>query len=144
MVQRVQLAALQYIHSLSIVHRDIKSENFVCAVDDPSTIKLIDFDTSKSFSRDQLAARCKYDPFKERPNIVGSLYWESLNSHNGEDLAPSDHRPFPSLRKLALETLPPHGVSITLDGNRPSHSVGFAHAQVYPPGSKQIWRAAYL
>ena len=62
------------------MHRDIKPENFLCALDDASTIKIIDFGIAKPFSRGQPS---KYDPLKERRHIVGSLYWASLNSHNG-------------------------------------------------------------
>ncbi|KAI6026988.1 putative casein kinase-1 hhp1 [Pisolithus marmoratus] len=94
------LAALQHIHSLGIVHRDIKPENFLCPLDDPSTIKLIDFGISKPFSREQSTARSKYDPLAERRHIVGTLYWASLNSHNGEDLAPRD-----DIESLAFTTL---------------------------------------
>jgi serine/threonine protein kinase len=71
---------LQHIHSLGIVHRDIKPENILCTLDDASTIKIIDFGISKPFSRGEPS---KYDPLKERRQIVGSLYWASLNSHNG-------------------------------------------------------------
>ncbi|RDB25721.1 Casein kinase I hhp1 [Hypsizygus marmoreus] len=81
------LAALEHIHSLGIVHRDIKPENFLCAIDDASTIKIIDLGISKPFSHGQPS---KYDPLKARRHIVGSLYWASLNSHNGVDLAPRD------------------------------------------------------
>ncbi|KAF8067461.1 putative casein kinase-1 hhp1 [Lyophyllum atratum] len=91
------LAALQHIHSLGIVHRDIKPENFLCALDDASTIKIIDFGISKPFSR---GPPSKYDPLKDRRQIVGSLYWASLNSHNGVDLAPRD-----DIESLALIAL---------------------------------------
>ncbi|CAA7270755.1 unnamed protein product [Cyclocybe aegerita] len=37
-----------------------------------------------------MTPRLKYDPLKERRNIVGTLYFASLNSHNGVDLAPRD------------------------------------------------------
>jgi serine/threonine protein kinase len=62
------------------VHRDIKPENLLCAFDDASTIKIIDFGIYKPFSRGQPS---KYDPLKDRRHIVGSLYWASLTSHNG-------------------------------------------------------------
>ncbi|KAK0185320.1 hypothetical protein F5146DRAFT_1072390 [Armillaria mellea] len=32
----------------------------------------------------------KYEPFKDRKPIIGSLYRASLNCHNGIDLAPRD------------------------------------------------------
>ncbi|KAF9219636.1 kinase-like protein, partial [Gyrodon lividus] len=97
------LAALQHIHSLGIVHCDIKPENFLCALDDPSTIKLINFGISKPFLHDQSVSRRKYDPLKERRHIVRSLYWASLNSHNGEDLAPRND--IESLALIALYLL---------------------------------------
>ncbi|KAK0450559.1 putative casein kinase-1 hhp1 [Desarmillaria tabescens] len=90
------LAGLEHIHSLGIVHRDIKPENFLCTLDD-STIKIIDFGISKPFSHDQPS---KYEPLTERRAIVGSLYWASLNSHNGIDLAPRDD--LESLAYIAL------------------------------------------
>ncbi|KAF8550750.1 kinase-like protein [Imleria badia] len=93
------LAALQHIHSLGIVHRDIKPENILCALDDPATIKLIDFGISKPFSRDK-PDWSKYDSFKDRQRVIGSPYWISLNSHNGEDLAPRD-----DIESLALIAL---------------------------------------
>ncbi|KAI5999615.1 hypothetical protein EDD15DRAFT_73217 [Pisolithus albus] len=70
-----------------IVHSDIKPENFLLALDDPSTIKLINFGISKPFACDKSTAPKKYDPLKERRHIIGTLYWASLNSnsHNGEE-----------------------------------------------------------
>ncbi|KAK0481480.1 putative casein kinase-1 hhp1 [Armillaria novae-zelandiae] len=91
------LAGLEHIHSLGIVHRDIKPENLLCSLDN-STIKIIDFGISKPFP--------KYEPFKERRVIVGSLYWASLNSHNGIDLSYRDD--LESLAYIALFLLRGH------------------------------------
>ncbi|KAJ3500813.1 hypothetical protein NLJ89_g9624 [Agrocybe chaxingu] len=81
------LMALKHVHSLGIVHRDIKPENILCSLDDASSVKLVDFGISKIYCVGQPS---KYDPLKERRHIVGSLYFASLNSHNGVDLAPRD------------------------------------------------------
>ncbi|KIL64828.1 hypothetical protein M378DRAFT_564851 [Amanita muscaria Koide BX008] len=91
------LSGLQHIHSHGIVHRDIKPENLLCSLDDESTIKIIDFGIAKPLSG---CRPNKYDPLAERRQIVGSLYWASLNSHNGIDLSPRD-----DLESLALVAL---------------------------------------
>ncbi|KAI6095397.1 hypothetical protein EDD16DRAFT_1733395 [Pisolithus croceorrhizus] len=84
-----QLAAFQHIHSLSVVPRDIKSENLTCALDDPLTIKLIDFDTSKSFFCDQLAAQYESKSIRLFPSRFGerltysrSLAFDQFPNHN--------------------------------------------------------------
>ncbi|KAF9516193.1 hypothetical protein BS47DRAFT_1390966 [Hydnum rufescens UP504] len=77
-VMRTWLAALQHIHSLGIN-------------------QIIDFGISKPFSRGQPN---KYDPLEDRRHIVGPLYWASLNSHNGRDLASRD-----DIESLALIAL---------------------------------------
>ncbi|PBK76558.1 putative casein kinase-1 hhp1 [Armillaria solidipes] len=97
-----QLAGLEHIHSLGIVHRDIKPENLLCALDN-STIKIIDFGISKPFSQ---GPPSKYEPLKEQRVIVGSLYWASLNSHNGIDLSHRDD--LESLAYIALFLLRGH------------------------------------
>ncbi|KAK0221565.1 hypothetical protein IW262DRAFT_1235198, partial [Armillaria fumosa] len=55
-------AELEHIRSPGIVHRDVKPENLLCALD-ASTIKFINFTISKPFSHGQLS---KYKPFKDR------------------------------------------------------------------------------
>lgn len=68
------------MHKLGIVHRDIKPDNLLCSVNDPSKIKLVDFGISRMFHESEPN---KYDPVAESRHIVGSVYWASLNSHNG-------------------------------------------------------------
>ncbi|PVF94673.1 kinase-like protein [Serendipita vermifera] len=81
------LFSLQHVHSHGIVHRDIKPENFLCSINDPSKIKLIDFGISRHF---QSGTPTQYDPLKGSRHIVGTRNWASLNSHDGIDLSPRD------------------------------------------------------
>ncbi|KAK0436251.1 putative casein kinase-1 hhp1 [Armillaria borealis] len=97
-----QLAGLEHIHSLGILHRDIKHESLLCGLDD-STIKIIDFGLSKPISH---GPPNKYDPLKDCKTLVGSPYWASLHSHNGVDLAPRDD--LESLAYIALFLLLGH------------------------------------
>ncbi|KAE9397848.1 putative casein kinase-1 hhp1, partial [Gymnopus androsaceus JB14] len=81
------LSALEHVHSKGIVHCDIKPHNFLCALDDDSIIKLVDFGLSKPLLH---GPPNQYNPSQERRHITGSVYWASLNSHKGLDLAPRD------------------------------------------------------
>ncbi|PBK65319.1 kinase-like protein [Armillaria solidipes] len=91
-----QLAGLEHIHSLGIVNQNIKPENLLYGLDD-STIKIINFEISKPISH---GPPSKYDPLKDRKTIMWSLYWASLNSNNGVDLAPRED--LESLAYIAL------------------------------------------
>ncbi|KAE9401975.1 hypothetical protein BT96DRAFT_1089241 [Gymnopus androsaceus JB14] len=68
----------------------------LCALDDDSIIKLVDFGLSKPLAH---RPPSQYNPYQERRYIAGSLYWASLNSHNGLDLTPRD-----DLESLAIPT----------------------------------------
>lgn len=47
-------SALQYMHNNNIVHRDLKPENIIFVSEDQySTLKVIDFGTSRKFERNQ-------------------------------------------------------------------------------------------
>ena len=57
------ISAIIYLHNKNIIHRDIKPENIVFNSEDSDTVKLIDFGTSKNFTKDNLQG------------IVGSSYY---------------------------------------------------------------------
>ncbi|TFK42043.1 kinase-like domain-containing protein [Crucibulum laeve] len=83
------LSALEHVHKCGFVHRDVKPENLLCSLTDPSKIMLIDFGISL---RIKSSPPQKHNPLKESKRIlfVGTLHWASLNSHNGigESLTP--------------------------------------------------------
>jgi len=81
------LSALKHVHQHGIVHRDVKPENMLVSLTDPSKILLTDFGISRFFRTGVLN---QYHPLKESRNIVGTLHWTSLNVHNGTDLGPRD------------------------------------------------------
>ncbi|TFK42034.1 kinase-like domain-containing protein [Crucibulum laeve] len=83
------LSALEHVHKHGFVHRDIKPENLLCSLADPSKIMLIDFGISRRIHIKPGRPR-KYDPSKGSLRFVGTLYWSSLNAHDGIDLAPRD------------------------------------------------------
>ncbi|EIM89246.1 kinase-like protein, partial [Stereum hirsutum FP-91666 SS1] len=94
------MSALQHIHKLGIVHRDIKQGNLMCSLNDPSRIKLIDFGISRMFYEGEPKRR---DPATKGYKMVGTLDWASLNAHDGIALSARDD--FESLAHVALDLL---------------------------------------
>ncbi|KIM47418.1 hypothetical protein M413DRAFT_62591, partial [Hebeloma cylindrosporum] len=86
-VMQQLLSALAHVHKLGFIHRDIKPENVICSLDDPSRIKLIDFNLAKPISA---GPPSKYDPISESKTIMGTVHWASLNSMHGIELSPRD------------------------------------------------------
>ncbi|KAJ7057075.1 kinase-like protein [Mycena amicta] len=82
------LSALTHVHRLGIVHCDIKPENILVSLMDPSKICLVDFGISRLF---RTGVPSQYNPLGDKPRyVVGTLHWASLNAHDGIDLAPRD------------------------------------------------------
>ncbi|KAJ7743152.1 kinase-like protein [Mycena metata] len=96
-VVQQMLSALIHVHKLGIVHCDIKPENILVSLSDPSKVLLIDFGLSRFCRR---GVPRQYNPAKESRCIVGTLNWASLNAHNGIELAPRD-----DMESLAYVTL---------------------------------------
>jgi len=60
-VAKELLKGIEYIHSLGLVHRDVKSENIMLSIH--GDVKIIDF------------GLCVDNSFIKRPSMVGSPYW---------------------------------------------------------------------
>jgi serine/threonine protein kinase len=62
------------------VHRDIKAQNILVSLSDPSKVLLVDFGISRLF---RTGVPSQYNPLKESRHVVGTLHWASLNAHDG-------------------------------------------------------------
>eukprot|EP00931_Biecheleriopsis_adriatica_P058149 TRINITY_DN34556_c0_g2_i3.p1 TRINITY_DN34556_c0_g2~~TRINITY_DN34556_c0_g2_i3.p1 ORF type:complete len:413 (-),score=68.45 TRINITY_DN34556_c0_g2_i3:163-1401(-) len=69
------LAALCYLHGVSIMHRDIKAQNFLLsdATEEP-TIKLIDFGLARRFSDGQYFKQTCGSPLSLAPELLAKRY----------------------------------------------------------------------
>jgi len=79
------LSLLKTIHEKGLVHRDIKPQNFLFGLDKLNEIYLIDFGFCKSYLENN-----KHISIKPTHNIIGSLNYASIMSHNRVDLSRRD------------------------------------------------------
>jgi serine/threonine protein kinase len=78
---------LKYIHEKGLVHRDIKPENFVFGINEnKGKLYIVDFGLTKRYIRDDT----EHIEFKKTKNIIGSLNYCSINSHNLYELSRRD------------------------------------------------------
>eukprot|EP00929_Paragymnodinium_shiwhaense_P049178 TRINITY_DN24823_c0_g1_i1.p1 TRINITY_DN24823_c0_g1~~TRINITY_DN24823_c0_g1_i1.p1 ORF type:complete len:544 (+),score=110.75 TRINITY_DN24823_c0_g1_i1:106-1737(+) len=63
-------SALRYIHSESVLHRDVKPSNMLLTLDMPTQIKLADFGISKILETTALASTVVGTPYYMAPEIV--------------------------------------------------------------------------
>lgn len=69
------LAAIDYIHKMSIMHRDIKAENFLLAEKSPTaTVKMIDFGMAVKFSPGEEFNELCGSPHYLAPELIGQRY----------------------------------------------------------------------
>jgi serine/threonine protein kinase len=78
MIQMIRI--LKSIHEQSIIHRDIKPQNFMCKSNDQ--LCLIDFGLSSVFMDDKLQ---HHDPKPPIATILGTPKYISVNLHDGLD-----------------------------------------------------------
>jgi calcium-dependent protein kinase len=79
LVQQI-LSAIRYLHSLNIVHRDIKLEQLLfSSVADDSTLKLIDFGWSKHFQSGEKLHDIVGTPYTVAPWVIQGHYDEKCD-----------------------------------------------------------------
>jgi len=77
---------MKTIHDKGLVHRDIKPDNFLLGLNNQrKRIYIIDFGLCKSFMTND-----EHNPIKKINNLIGSLSYASLNTHNCIELSRRD------------------------------------------------------
>ena len=80
------LERLEYIHSKDYIHRDIKPQNFLIGLKDPSMLYIIDFGLSKKYR----SKKGKHIKFSITNNIIGTPRYCSVNALRGAEQSRKD------------------------------------------------------
>ena len=81
------LERLKYIHNKNVIHRDLKSTNFIIGRKDPNIIYLIDFGFSRKFRSSRTGKHIKYE---YKHILMGSLTFASCNAMRGYEQSRRD------------------------------------------------------
>jgi serine/threonine protein kinase len=75
------LGRLEYVHTKSFIHRDVKPDNFLIGLGKrQSVIHVIDFGLAKKY-RDPRSHQ--HIPYRENKNLTGTARYASINTHIG-------------------------------------------------------------
>ena len=74
------ISRIEYMHSRSFLHRDIKPNNFLIGADKKSRdVFIIDFGLAKKFRKRDGS----HIPFREGKKLTGTARYASINTHRG-------------------------------------------------------------
>lgn len=74
------LSLLEYIHLRSIIHRDIKPDNFLMGLTQESKVYIVDFGLAKQFAVSRVVPHVKYN---NKKCMIGTARYASINAHLG-------------------------------------------------------------
>jgi len=75
------IARLEYVHTKSFIHRDVKPDNFLIGLSKrQNVIHIIDFGLAKKY-RDPRSHQ--HIPYRENKNLTGTARYASINTHIG-------------------------------------------------------------
>ena len=83
MIADQMLSRIEYLHTNSFIHRDMKPDNFLVGVNKKQhTLYMIDYGLAKRF-RD--ARTGEHIPFREDKSLTGTARYASVNAHLGKE-----------------------------------------------------------
>ncbi|KAF0989163.1 hypothetical protein HZS_6124 [Henneguya salminicola] len=74
------LSLLEYLHIRCILHRDIKPDNFLMGISDPSKVYIVDFGLAKQYCISRCVPHVKYN---NKKCMIGTARYASINAHIG-------------------------------------------------------------